>query len=103
MARSFQIRPLEARTSPTARSRRHPFVHGERPYVSPRGPQQVDDVFERREVTEAGEPDPKEGVEGAGKDGHGHGHLPPPHVLGYGSVGRGWQPARPGVGGRTYP
>ena len=33
MARSIQIRTLETPASPTARSRRHPLIHGERPYI----------------------------------------------------------------------
>jgi hypothetical protein len=46
----------------------------------------------------------EEGVEGADEDGHGY-LPPPPHVLGYGSVGRGRylaQQQQQGVGARTY-
>ena len=50
MALSIQIRPLEAPTGPTARSRRYPLVHGERPYVAPRGPQLVAHVFEELQL-----------------------------------------------------
>ena len=56
-------------------------------------------------LPKAGDPDPEEGVEGAGADGHGHGDLPPPHVLAYGSVGWGLylaQEQQQGVGARTY-
>jgi hypothetical protein len=47
----------------------------------------------------------EEGVEGADEDGHGHLPPPPPHVLGYGSVGRGRYPVQQqqqGVSARTY-
>ena len=52
MARSFQIRPLETPTSPTARGCRHPLLYGERPYFPPGGPQRVAHFFEWREITE---------------------------------------------------
>ena len=45
MARSIQIHPLEISTSPTARSRPHPLLHEERPYLPPGGPQGVADAF----------------------------------------------------------
>jgi len=52
-------------------------------------------------LPKAGEPEPEEGA-----DENGDGHLaPPPHVLGYGSVGRGRysaQQQQQGAGARTY-
>ena len=55
------------------------------------------DVFEREKLPKAGDPDPEEGVD-EGTDGH---LAPPPHVVGYGSVGGGGiRCSSSGVGGR---
>jgi hypothetical protein len=97
MARTIQIYPLKAPTSPTARCRRHLSFMRKDPTSLPEDRSESPTFFSGGRSPKAGYPE--EEVEGVG-DGH-----PSPHVLGYGLVGR-WrysaQQQQQNGGARTY-